>query len=249
MATFSDLISTWDNIISPLEKFPIELDELGAYLTAKIQPTSINSHAVTVVDLRTNHYLYIDDRIEQVTGYSKAEYKKYGPRFMFSKIPFSHKIGVIKSTLHQNRFVSSLNDIEIKDPIINREINVHDKDGKPRRILHQVLDHIFDPTKKFKAVISLQTQIGHISAATKFKYYIYSKSQNKIIYPIPKVKKNEPFTPREKEIISLVSEGLSSNQIAENLFLSLHTVKTHRKNILRKSNASNFYELLHSMKK
>ena len=40
---------------------------------------------------------------------------------------------------------------------------------------------------------------------------------------------------REIEIIKLLAEGLTSVQIAEKLFIADHTVKTHRKNILRKT--------------
>ncbi|GAB4231992.1 MAG: response regulator transcription factor [Ekhidna sp.] len=39
---------------------------------------------------------------------------------------------------------------------------------------------------------------------------------------------------REIEIIQCLADGHSSGQIAEKLFISEHTVKTHRKNILRK---------------
>ncbi|MBR07638.1 MAG: DNA-binding response regulator [Rickettsiales bacterium] len=44
---------------------------------------------------------------------------------------------------------------------------------------------------------------------------------------------------RELEIIKLMSDGLTSIEIADKLFLSEHTVKTHRKNILRKLNVNN----------
>ena len=44
---------------------------------------------------------------------------------------------------------------------------------------------------------------------------------------------------RELEIIKLMSDGMTSSEIAEKLFLSDHTVKTHRKNILRKLNVNN----------
>ncbi|EOR92920.1 transcriptional regulator, LuxR family protein [Arcticibacter svalbardensis MN12-7] len=39
---------------------------------------------------------------------------------------------------------------------------------------------------------------------------------------------------REKEIIHLIVEGKSSFEIADQLFLSIHTINNHRKNILRK---------------
>lgn len=44
---------------------------------------------------------------------------------------------------------------------------------------------------------------------------------------------------REKEIIQLIADGLSSNEIGQKLFLSSHTVNTHRKNILGKLNVRN----------
>lgn len=43
---------------------------------------------------------------------------------------------------------------------------------------------------------------------------------------------------REVEVLRLISEGLTSSEIADKLFISVHTVKTHRKNILRKSGQS-----------
>jgi len=39
---------------------------------------------------------------------------------------------------------------------------------------------------------------------------------------------------RETELIHLIAEGLTNKEIADKLFLSIHTVKTHRKNIIRK---------------
>ena len=44
---------------------------------------------------------------------------------------------------------------------------------------------------------------------------------------------------REIDVIRLLSQGLTSTEIAEKLFISDHTVKTHRKNILKKLNVSN----------
>ena len=44
----------------------------------------------------------------------------------------------------------------------------------------------------------------------------------------------EPLSQREKEIITLVAKGLTNKEIADALFLSVHTVITHRRNIARK---------------
>jgi DNA-binding NarL/FixJ family response regulator len=44
---------------------------------------------------------------------------------------------------------------------------------------------------------------------------------------------------REMEIIKLVAEGYSNKEIADKLFLSTHTVTTHRKNIMNKLGVNN----------
>jgi DNA-binding NarL/FixJ family response regulator len=44
---------------------------------------------------------------------------------------------------------------------------------------------------------------------------------------------------REAEIITLIAEGLTNNQIADDLCLSAHTINTHRKNIMAKLGVKN----------
>ncbi|MFB5196754.1 response regulator [Neobacillus sp. KR4-4] len=51
------------------------------------------------------------------------------------------------------------------------------------------------------------------------------------------------LTPREKEILLLVSKGLTNKQIAEQLFISENTVKNHMKNLLEKLNLENRVQL------
>jgi len=42
------------------------------------------------------------------------------------------------------------------------------------------------------------------------------------------------LTRREKEVLSFVAKGMTTNQIAESLFISSHTVESHRKNLMEK---------------
>lgn len=49
-----------------------------------------------------------------------------------------------------------------------------------------------------------------------------------------KTPERDPLSEREKEIVQLVVRGMTNKEIAERLFLSVHTVLTHRRNIARK---------------
>jgi DNA-binding NarL/FixJ family response regulator len=52
------------------------------------------------------------------------------------------------------------------------------------------------------------------------------------------------LTRREKELLTLLEEGLNGPQIAEKLFLSHYTVETHRKNLMQKLNVNSTQQLL-----
>ncbi|WP_165876118.1 response regulator transcription factor [Mariniflexile fucanivorans] len=52
------------------------------------------------------------------------------------------------------------------------------------------------------------------------------------------------MTRRETQILQLISEGNTSEQIASILNISKHTVDTHRQNIIKKNNIKNTSAIL-----
>ena len=49
---------------------------------------------------------------------------------------------------------------------------------------------------------------------------------------------------REKEVLQLIADGMTNPQIATKLFISLHTVDSHRKNLLTKFSVNNTASLI-----
>lgn len=56
------------------------------------------------------------------------------------------------------------------------------------------------------------------------------------------------FSDREFEILKLLEQGFKSQEIAEKIFLSVHTVNTHRRRILRKTGCKTMSQLIHDLK-
>jgi two-component system response regulator NreC len=54
----------------------------------------------------------------------------------------------------------------------------------------------------------------------------------------------EELTPREREVLTCIAEGLTNREIAETLVISAKTVDRHRENIMRKLNLHNRVELV-----
>lgn len=86
-----------------------------------------------------------------------------------------------------------------------------------------------------------------LNAAVKGKDY-YSNELLEILFEETK-KKNSgeetgQLTPSELEIVRLISEGLTTKEIALRKYISFHTVISHRKNIFRKLGVSSVSELI-----
>jgi len=90
-----------------------------------------------------------------------------------------------------------------------------------------------------------------VRTVLKGQSYFSSQVQNvifkKYTTQVTKKKQKEPevkLTTREIEIVKLISTGLTSQQIAEKLFISPRTVETHRANLMKKVNVKNAIELV-----
>jgi DNA-binding NarL/FixJ family response regulator len=96
-------------------------------------------------------------------------------------------------------------------------------------------------------------------------YLLKDASKNEIIMALEQVSKGKDYvsssvadvlkkktpndlfpvlTRREKEILELISEGLTNQEIATKLFLNVTTIDSHRKNMLTKFNVKNTAALI-----
>ena len=90
--------------------------------------------------------------------------------------------------------------------------------------------------------------IGAIDQVMDGNIYLSKAANEKIIqqlqaYDLPG-NAMPALTRREKEILQLLAKGLTSHEIATQLFLSTYTVDTHRRNMLQKFNVHNTQALI-----
>lgn len=55
---------------------------------------------------------------------------------------------------------------------------------------------------------------------------------------------SQSVTPRQKEILRLVAQGLTNREVAEHLGISVRTVEVHRFNLMRRLRVRNVAQLL-----
>lgn len=92
---------------------------------------------------------------------------------------------------------------------------------------------------KNAGIIELKNAIDEVSNGGVWFSPVLIQKMLKKINSKPKKEKEAELTEREIEILKLICESLTNEQIAEKLFISVETVKWHRANLLAKSGCSN----------
>lgn len=106
---------------------------------------------------------------------------------------------------------------------------------------HQSVLLSADITGTVHQALIILTNISNITNSNNHKITLIDLTDNQHyveleVHPtLPESKFSVFFTLRELEIIRLMAKGLKSHEIAGSLFISNHTVKKHRKNILHKA--------------
>ncbi len=115
---------------------------------------------------------------------------------------------------------------------------------------HQAIHTAKDENGKLIQALNIHTNISHITTINNYIATVSGISPRDDFYQktfrIEKIeeKLGERLTKRELEILVLLTRSYTDKQIAETLCISYHTVRTHHKNILKKTKSKNSLELL-----
>jgi DNA-binding CsgD family transcriptional regulator len=122
------------------------------------------------------------------------------------------------------------------------------KNGQYKRILQQVAAIQSDEEGAVLRTFVIFTDISHLKQSNKMVLSIIGLEGEPSyidLQPITQlVPAKELLTRREKEIVQLLSQNLSSAAIALRLRIGLSTVASHRKNIFRKTETHTVLELI-----
>jgi DNA-binding CsgD family transcriptional regulator len=86
--------------------------------------------------------------------------------------------------------------------------------------------------------LKLEIEKQRQNILSEYTQNLQAKEQNSFIHLL---------SPREIEVLELINEGLSNKEIAEKLFVSLSTVKTHINNIYKVLEVKNRREAIEKM--
>ena len=180
MVTFESIQNIWRSF--GISNAVLSKEELKTHIDNLNNGNPINSSALNIVDLVNNRYYFIDTEIEKIYGYTKRELEDKPLSFAFNRVTFGHKLKIMKSVLHHRSFFADISSQHYNDYITNREFSFIDKFGKKRKLLQQTIHNFCDQNGDIFAMATLFTNISHTKSDDSFKYYIYQRSANKLVY-------------------------------------------------------------------
>ncbi len=241
------------NIIKAIPEF---IDETSSKLSnlnyhkkdfSSIQNFPLNAtQCLYVIDWQKSEVSFQKD-IRKILGYSDNEFT------LETILNIAHPDDLILIKRITQAVVNHLTNntcLNLEKSSLNLTYRFRRKNNTYIKILRQ--SSLFEATKngKMKSNLSLLTDISFFDKTDTVNWefsapLIEQDAFRKEIYK----EFNDFFTPREIDVIKLLSKNLKTKDIAEKLFISEHTTYSHRKNILKKSNCHNAKELVEFCKK
>jgi len=186
-------------------------------------------------DFAQMKYLYISESVYNVMGYTADEWRAGGPGFAFSTVHPEDVVRLKKCHEELFRYFFAQPLHERKSVRYGYETRVQSKEGKTVWLLQQ--GSFIEIDQEGKPIISFDVTMDTTDFKKNKAMTLNLKNDatgEKIISYFP-IRGAAMFSAREIEIISLLERGLSSKDIADELFISPHTVDTHRRNMIKKA--------------
>lgn len=203
---------------------------------------------IACFDYRNLSLAFFTGNIRELTGYPASMFREKGMETTFSMTHPEDRTEIVR---FQKIVFDSFHQLTLAEKH-TFEFSyttrwVHRITNKVTWVLGKVRPYLIDSAGNFAMDLHIIMQLHTPPKTTGYDWnYSYQKEDGTRIF----VSKNSPnsrivsLTKKEKEIVSLILEGKESKDIAEDLNISINTVATHRKNILKKLNARNVGEMV-----
>lgn len=252
---YSPVVDLWEKeYSSQLRKnVPFNLSEQFQRMASIFSPGMSYYY---IMNLENLHLEYISPEVQRITGIpsEEASIQQLVGTALNEEIPLLvKKEQVIKD--FYGRFLSAEDITKYK---IVYTYRMKDRKGNQRHMLHQAVSLSISDCGKAQHVLSIHSDVSHLKLPNNKNVSFISLSNQKSYLNVAvdegafnpeavilnKKELSNVLSLREKEILDLLAKGHNAEQISEMLHLSFNTVRTHRKNMLKKSNCSNTTELV-----
>lgn len=187
---------------------------------------------------------YISANLIDILGYKPEEMNL---RKLYGLIhPEDYPISLLATKKMYEFVIDNYQQLEPFRSVMSMDFRIMHKDGHYIRLYNQNCLLEKNPDDKTFKALALSTDITHLKSNTEMEFS-YTNKGDGVSCPFPDkelVDFSSLFTHRERQILALLAIGKSSPEIGKALYISRHTVDTHRRKMLSKSHLGNTIELV-----
>lgn len=198
-----------------------------------------------ITDMEALNNIYVHPNIEHVLGYTPDDF--YELKMIYNIVHPNDETFVLAYTFKTIEY-SRKSETQLKDKtnwVFSLTFRLMHKKGHYIWVERHVSCYRCDKLNNMVYAISFYSDVTHLKKNNLIDYnFIVDEDIPFDINNLLKKHQFPAFSKREIQIIHLIAEGLTARQIANQLFISLDTATTHRKNILHKANATNCAQLV-----
>lgn len=186
---------------------------------------------VSVYDILNSRFIYFSDSFQNIWGYSCEELCKGGWTYWWDRIDTS-QVAIVKEEI---KYLITNTSLLRKQKPIFLNYRIKGISGDFFQLHHELCPYRFqDETLLFNFLYDTSVQ-EFIKAFLGIQ---------KLGATCNGLQRETKISHRESEVLNLLSEGFSSKQIADKLFISTQTVLSHRKHLIEKFSARNTAQLI-----
>ena len=208
------------------------------------QMASIKNSGISVFDFHKREHIYNSNNMQNLFGYDLEKIEELGTKYYDSRIHPEDYICLLKNGLSLIKYYFTLPANERKNFKLQNEYRILNSEDEYIKVIEQqqVLEldsqgnlwlalSVLDISPNQDVIDGIISQLVNVKTGETKQFELAKKPTDTI-----------ELSKREKQILSFVKEGLLSKEISNNLSISVHTVNTHRQNILKKLGANNSFE-------
>jgi DNA-binding CsgD family transcriptional regulator len=199
-----------------------------------------NNVVIFIMNPYTNRYLYMSDKLKVLSGIEASSYTgENGVDFAFSRIHPDQSAAMAAFNQLGAKCFGESDPRDYKNILLCFSFSHKNGEDKYEQVLQRTMVLEFGEGGAPALFISFGHYVGHIkkpgsidfviSTPKGVSFYGYNADQKCIEEP-------KIFSDHEKKIVSLLAQGDDTKTIAQKLFISPHTVDTHRRNLIKKTN-------------
>lgn len=214
------------------------------------QTLSLSKYGFCVIDVKKMQYLYISSNTGEIAGWSHEEYMKGGIAFAFSVILPGFQAGIIRFSQLSSGYFKNLPEAEKPTYRAYYDYRINSPTGN-KQLLQQDYVLKFDEAGHITMKLAICMDVKNQKNERSMHLRLTNGKQNSIYefeIKTEVLRQLGPLGERELEVAKLVSQSYDSVQIAQRLKISDLTVKTHRRNMLKKLHVKDSLEMINLLK-